>query len=183
MNWQIFSGNIWHVVVLVLATPFCYLNWRSFTAKRKEKYISATGLSGKERTDLLRDCKNDRRKVFFGYCLWILCVIFAYGGDLLGLVLSVVFTLGALCYIYSEALAAKDDNLRIYALISLAVPFVIFALITGIKYLGIFWGIIIGIALAVGVYLLGKTKSSKHGKITKKIRKYFKDLLKEDDEE
>ena len=135
---------------IVAFTTVAYLLYESVTAERRKKYLQRTDLTEAERQKEMRESWKDRMIIIARLAIYAASAAAAFLGDILGIGLTIIFTVDGICHIYGEA--ATADKSRAAALTFLIIPFAAVAACAISKFGGtLILGIIIGIALIAGV--------------------------------
>ncbi|MBR3319020.1 hypothetical protein IKG06_00765 [Candidatus Saccharibacteria bacterium] len=122
-----------------------YLNIQNH---RMKTYFETYEVSREDRNNLSTEETRDRIALAFRLIIWCLCAIFSLWGNLLGAILTTVFTVEAVWHIFKEAFSA--DKSRASALNCLFFPFAGLIMAYAMKGLGIIPGILIGLVI-VGI--------------------------------
>ncbi|MBR3320012.1 hypothetical protein IKG20_01785 [Candidatus Saccharibacteria bacterium] len=132
------------VVATLVMTFFLYEN---IMTKRMGEYFERNDFTPEERIEESRRFWRDRMVLIFRLLIFGACLIAALFGDILGLVLTVVFTVEAFIYLYREARNASSKD-KAAALTFLGFPFGVAVFCLMAKYLNMtILGIIVGIVL------------------------------------
>lgn len=150
-----FWNNLGYIILLVVATGLGYFLWNSVMNQRVKNYMEHEDLSDKKRREVAREAAEESLAILVRLIIWCVIGVSALLGSVLDLILVIVLTCEALYYIYREVY--QTEKLQSAAMTFLAVPFGTLIAIFGMKYLGLVWGIIIGIAIVVIVKVFGST--------------------------
>lgn len=150
-----FWNNLGYIILLVVTTGLGFFLWNSVTDQRVKNYMESADLSDKQRRAVAKEASENSLSILVRLVIWCVIGVGALLGNILDLILVIVLTGEALVYIYREAY--RTDKLRSAAMTFLSVPFGTLIAIFAMKYLGLVWGIIIGIAIVVIVKVFGST--------------------------
>ena len=142
-------------IFIVAFTTVAYLLYENVTAERKKAYLRRTDLTEAERQKETTESWKDHLIILTRLVIYAASAAAAFLGDILGIGLTIVFTVDGVCRLYYEA--ASADKSRAAALTFLIVPFAAVVACAISKFGGtLILGIIIGIALIVGVRFASK---------------------------
>lgn len=131
-----------HLLLVVAATIIGFTLYANIEASRKKDYFEAHDVSKEDRVELEKEEFRNKAILLIRLLIWLACVVSALFGEVLGIVLSIVFTTEAVFHIYAESYGAVRS--RVSSLTMLAIPFGAFVAVVGMKA-----GIILGILLGV----------------------------------
>ncbi len=148
-----FWNNLGYIILLAVATGLGFFLWNSVTDQRVKNYMKSADLSDKQRRLVAREAMENSISILARLVIWCAIGVGALLGNVIDLVLVIALTIEALYYIYREVY--QTEKLQSAAMTFLAVPFGALIAIFGMKYLGLVWGIIIGLAIVVIVKVFG----------------------------
>ncbi|MBR5389183.1 hypothetical protein IK146_01320 [Candidatus Saccharibacteria bacterium] len=149
--------NIGKIILVVATTIVGFLLYDNLERRRKKDFLETHEMSREERCAREREDRDNHWALIARLIIWLTCAIFAFLGDTLGVILTVLFTIEALWRIYYEAFGAVKS--RVGSLVFLAIPFGGVAAAYCTKPTGIIGGILIGILAVVLVqicHMIGK---------------------------
>lgn len=147
--------NIGHTILVVVATIVGYMLYSNYELARKKAYYEAHDLTKEERIELEKEAAYNKRTLIARLAIWLLCAVFCLiDGGLLAAILTTLFTIDALMYIYVEAHDAKKS--RVASLTFLAIPFGALVMAYGMMWTGILGGIILGILTVAMVQIVAR---------------------------
>ena len=140
-------GSGLHIFLVVVATIFGYVSYLGIQNKRMKSYFEANAMSREDRYKLQSDETHEQMELAFRLVIWCLCAVFSLAGNLLGAILTTIFTVEGVWHIFKEAWGACKT--RVSALTSLFIPFGALIMAYSMKGLGIIPGILIGVFVTV----------------------------------
>jgi len=138
-----------YAIFIVAFTVVAYLLYESVTAERRKAYLRRNDLTEAERHAETRASWGDRMAIISRLAVYAASAAAAFLGDILGIALTIFFTVEGIAHIYYEAASASKS--RAAALTFLVIPFATVSACAISKVSSLILGIIIGILIIAGV--------------------------------
>lgn len=154
-----FLSNLGYLVLLVALAIVAYCLYAGSERVRKKEYFEACAPTVELRAELEKQECKIRKKLIARLLIWLACAISALFCEVLGIILSIVFTAEALFRIWKEAFEASKS--RTVSLIFLTGIVASLIMVIGTKYAGLIVGLILfmlTLALTTFIAYVGRLK-------------------------
>lgn len=146
--------GIGYSIFIVAATIVAFLLYENVNTERRESYFRRSDLTEEERRQEVKASWSDRIVIITRLAIYATSAVFAFFGDILGIILAVFFTVEGIAHIYFEAASADKSKAAAWTFLSL--PFAAVCACAIGKIGSLILGIIIGVVLVVGVRFASK---------------------------
>lgn len=145
------------VVGLTVVTIISLCSYIANEKKLEKDFFDRHPMTNEEKAKIEKEESNERAILAVRLIVWLGCAISALYGEILGVVLSMIFTIEALIRIYRNALETADKSLMT-SLTYMIIPPAMFIAIVGMRCTGNIWGILPGLLvvfLVKGIAYIG----------------------------
>lgn len=111
-----------HVILIIVALVASFFFYKRKYDGRKQEYLKKTDLTPAERQKEDFESWKDQLILLGRFVIFGLAAVFAFLGNVLGIILTVIFTGEALVYLYLRSRETRSRS-QVYLLTCLAVPF------------------------------------------------------------